>query len=129
MNVRDATSEDAGALAAIADDDVDGARLIRDRSVRVAEVDDDVVGFVAFDAGRGAVHVTRLAGDPEAVPALLGEPCSFAAGENLPVEMVLPASDADLGEELGEAGFEDAGAGPRFDGQETRRYRWQPRAE
>lgn len=128
MNVRDATSDDAAALAGIADDDVDAQHLIRDRSVRVAEADGDVLGFVAFDAGRATVHVTRLAGDLDAVPALLGEPCSFAACEGLPVEMVLPAADDALCEELTDAGFEDVGPGPRFDGEETRRYRWQPRA-
>jgi len=125
MNVRDATAEDAAALDALADDDLDAARLVRDRTVRVADDDGDLAGFVAFDAGRGAVHVTRLAGDPETVAALLDGPREFAAHERLPVEVVLDEGDA-LADVLADEGFEDAGAGPRFDGARTRRYRWEP---
>ena len=125
MNVRDATAEDAAALDALADDDLDAARLVRDRTVRVAENDGGLAGFVAFDAWRGAVHVTRLAGDPETVGALLDGPREFAVHENLGVEVVLDEDDA-LGDVLLEEGFEDVGAGPRFDGAPTRRYRWEP---
>lgn len=129
MNVRDATSDDEAALGTLADGDVDPARLVRDRTVRVAETDDGIVGFVAFDASRRAVHVTRLAGGPEIVEALLGEPCSFAATECVPVEAVLLDPEDAIRETLFRAGFEDVGPGPRFEGRETRRYRREPPAE
>ncbi|MFB6268795.1 MAG: hypothetical protein ABEH83_02545 [Halobacterium sp.] len=122
MHVREATADDADALVALADDELDGARLVRDRTVRVAENDDGVAGFVAFDTWRGAVHVTRLDGDPDAVGELLDAPRQFAAGEDLPVEAVLVEGDA-LGDVLVDAGFEDVGPGPMFDGEQTRRYR------
>jgi len=125
MHVRDATADDAAALDRVADDDLDAARLVRDRTVRVADDDGDLAGFVAFDAWRGVVHVTRLNGDPAVVEQLLDAPREFAAHEDLPVEVVLSAGDS-LGEVLREVGFEDAGPGPRFDGTETRRYRWEP---
>ncbi|MCG1004511.1 MULTISPECIES: hypothetical protein [Halobacterium] len=125
MNVRDATGDDADAMDRVADDDIDAARLVRDRTVRVADDNGDIAGFVAFDAWRGAVHVTRLAGDAETVGALLDGPREFAANEGLSVEAVLNEDDA-LGDVLEAEGFEDVGAGPRFDGAPTRRYRWEP---
>ncbi|MFC3477867.1 GNAT family N-acetyltransferase [Halobacterium litoreum] len=127
MHVRDATDEDADAVVALADEAVDAARLIRDRSVRVADDDGEVAGFVAYDTWRGAVHVTRLGGDPAALGDLLAAPCEFAAREDLPVEVVLPDDeDDDFRTILDDEGFEDAGAGPMFDGRRTRRYRRQP---
>lgn len=125
MHVREATAEDADALVSLASDELDGARLVRDRTVRVAEREDGVAGFVAFDTWRGAVHVTRLDGDPEAVAALLDAPRQFAAGEGLAVEAVLVEDDA-LADVLLDAGFEDAGPGPMFDGEQTRRFRCEP---
>lgn len=129
MNVRDATSDDEAALGAIADGDVDAVRLVRDRTVRVAENEDGITGFVAFDASRDAVQITRLDGDPGAVEALLGEPCSFAAAERVPVEAVVLEPDDSMQEALVDAGFEDVGPGPRFEGRETRRYRRAPPAK
>lgn len=129
MNVRDATNDDEAALGDLADGDVDAARLVRDRTVRVAETDDGIDGFVAFDAYRDAVHVTRLAGGPAAVEVLLGEPCSFAANECVPVEAVLLDPEDAIREALLGAGFEDVGPGPRFDGQQSRRYRRDVRTE
>lgn len=129
MNVRDATSDDEAALGNIADGGVDPARLVRDRTVRVAETDNGITGFVAFDASRDAVHVTRLDGDPEAVEVLVSEPCSFAAHERIPVEAVVLDPEEPIRETLVEAGFEDVGAGPRFDGRDSRRYRREPPAE
>jgi len=127
MHVRDATDEDADAVVALADEAVDAARLIRDRSVRVAEDDDQIAGFVAYDTWRGAVHVTRLGGDPSVLGDLLVAPCEFAEREDLPVEVVLPDEDDDeVRSILDEEGFEDAGAGPMFDGRRTRRYRRRP---
>jgi hypothetical protein len=125
MEIREATADDAGALVALADDELDGARLVRDRTVRVAEREDDVAAFVAFDTWRGAVHVTRLAGDAAAVGELLDAPRQFAVGEGLPVEAVLVEGDA-LADVLEDAGFEDVGEGPTFDGKRTRRYRCEP---
>jgi hypothetical protein len=128
MNVRDATADDADAIDALAGTALDAARLVRDRTVRVADDDGDVRGFVAFDAWRGTVHVTRLDGDPEAVRELLDEPREFAAHEDVPVEVVLVEDDA-LADVLTDAGFEDAGPGPMFDGARTRRYRCEPAGE
>jgi hypothetical protein len=126
MNVRDATADDVDSLVALASDEIDASRLIRDRTVRVAENDDGLAGFVAFDAMQDAVHVTRFDGDPDAVAELLDEPCSFAAGESLPVEVVVPDRDEEFHDVLVDAGFEDAGAGPAFDGEGTRRFRCPP---
>ncbi|WP_232703296.1 hypothetical protein [Halobacterium wangiae] len=126
MNVRDATDDDAESLVALASDDIDAERLIRDRTVRVAETDDGVAGFVAFDTWRGAVHVTRFDGESDVVGELLSEPRSFAAGESLPVEVVVPDGDEAFHEVLVDAGFEDEGEGPAFNGEETRRFRCRP---
>jgi hypothetical protein len=97
--------------------------------VRVAETDEGIAGFVAFDASRDAVHVTRLGGDAKAVEALLGEPCSFAAHERVPVEAVVTDGEDAIREVLVDAGFEDVGPGPRFGGQASRRFRRTPPAE
>ncbi|MFB6071736.1 MAG: hypothetical protein ABEJ88_02085 [Halobacterium sp.] len=126
MHVRDATAEDADELAALADAEVDAGRLVRDRSVRVAEGEDGLAGFVAFDTWQGAVHVTRFGGDPDAVRELLGAPREFAAREGLDVEVVLPADEDAFRRVLDDAGFEDVGAGPAFDGRQTRRFRREP---
>lgn len=121
--------EDADVLVTLTDDDVDADRLIRDRTVRVAETDAGVVGFLAFDTWRGSVHVTRLAGDADAIDELLDSPCSFAERESLPVEVVLLNDDESLRDVVVGAGFEEVGAGPMFDGERTRRYRHSPAAE
>lgn len=125
MHVREATADDAEAIVSLAADELDGARLVRDRTVRVAEREDGVAGFVAFDTWRGAVHVTRLDGDPAAVAELLDAPRQFAAGEGLAVEAVLVEEDA-LADVLVDAGFEEVGPGPTFDGSQTRRFRCEP---
>lgn len=129
MRVRDAVDEDAEMLVTLTDDEVDADRLIRDRAVQVAETDAGVVGFLAFDTWRGAVHVTRLAGDPDAVRELLSAPCAFAERESLPVEVVLLDSDTSLHDVVVGEGFDDIGQGPTFDGERTRRYRHVPVAE
>lgn len=128
MQIRDATADDAAALVALADEEVDAARLVRDRTVRVAIEDSDVTGFVAYDTWRGAVHLTRLSGDPEAISELLDSPREFAASEAVPVEAVLVEGD-DLAGVLEDAGFEDVGPGPAFDGEQTRRFRCESPAE
>lgn len=127
MHVRDATAEDADAVVALASAEVDADRLVRDRTVRVAVDDnDDVVGFLAYDTWRGSVHVTRFAGDEDAVGDLLREPRQFASRESLPVEMVVRERDDVVAALLEAEGFEETGAGPVFDGERTRRYRWTP---
>ena|SRR6056297_3462104 len=127
MHVRDATAEDADAVTQLASADVDADRLVRDRSVRVAvDGNDDVVGFLAYDTWRGSVHVTRFGGDEDTVDELLAAPRQFASRESLPVEMVVPESDDTVGGLLEDEGFEETGAGPMFDGERTRRYRWTP---
>lgn len=127
MQYRDATAEDVDALVALADSEVDADRLIRDRSVRVADADGKLAGFVAFDTWRGAVHVTRFGGDPGVVGDLLDAPCTFAARENLPVEVVLPSSETDAFRAvLDGEGFAETGPGPMFDGERTRRFRREP---
>jgi hypothetical protein len=127
MHVRDATAEDADAVTALAGADLDADRLVRDRSVRIAvDGNDEVVGFLAYDTWRGAVHVTRFGGDEDVVDDLLGAPRQFASRESLPLEMVVPASDDAVAGRLEAEGFEEAGAGPLFDGERTRRFRWTP---
>jgi len=126
MHVRDATADDADAVTRLAATDVDADRLVRDRTVRVACVDEEVVGFLAYDTWRGAVHVTRFGGAEDAVDDLLRAPRQFASRESLPLEMVVPESDDAVAALLADEGFEEAGAGPMFDGERTRRYRWTP---
>ncbi|SEW16520.1 GNAT family N-acetyltransferase [Halobacterium jilantaiense] len=126
MHVRDATAEDADAVTRLASTDVDADRLVRDRSVRVACVDEEVVGFLAYDTWRGAVHVTRFGGDEDTVDDLLGAPRQFANRESLPLEIVVPESEDGVAELLEAEGFEETGDGPLFDGEHTRRFRWTP---
>jgi hypothetical protein len=144
VRVRDAAQDDAEALATLADLPVSAAaHLIVERTVRVAEResddgagdeaegtdaengddDDDVRGFVAFDARPGVVHVTQLAGDRDAVARLLEEPVGFAKREEMAVEAVVPESAGGVGAAVDAFGFEAVGAGPRFEGERTRRYR------
>jgi hypothetical protein len=130
MEVRDALEADAAALAGLADAPTDVMRnLVHDRTVRVAVVDDEIRGFVSFDAREGTVHVTQLAGDTEAVSRLLGEPVAFARGEHMAVELLVPESEGDLPDAAAAAGFEYRGEGPRFDGEATEKYRLEPEAE
>ncbi|AAG20471.1 MULTISPECIES: hypothetical protein [Halobacterium] len=131
MHVRDATAGDTAAVAGLAAADIDAARLIRDRTVQVAVADDgddeDVIGFLSYETGRDAVHITRIAGDAEAVEALLDPPQTFATRETLPVEVVRPANGTDdITAALVAASFESAGPGPVFAGEPTTRYRWEP---
>lgn len=128
MRVRDAVEADADRLAARADLPAEALRqLVHDRTVRVAEPDDDgdLLGFLAFDADESCVHVTQLRGEPGAVDRLLEEPVRFAGREGMAVEITVPESDERVREAVESAGFEEAGDGPRFDGEPTRRYRLQ----
>ena len=127
MEIRDAVEADAGRLAELADSPPDVMRnLVHDRTVRVAtdgEDEGDVLGFVSFDAGRGTVHVTQLAGPADACERLLDEPIAFADGEGMAVELLVPDGSEAVESAVAAVGFEDAGAGPQFDGQPTVRYR------
>jgi hypothetical protein len=130
MDVRDALEADAEALAGLAGSPRDVMRnLVHDRTVRVAVVDDELRGFVSFDARADTVHVTQLAGDPDAVDRLLSEPVEFARAEGMAVELLVPESESALPDAAVAAGFEHRGNGPRFDGEATVRYRLDPEAE
>jgi len=124
VTVRDARPGDVEVVADLADTPrAVATRLLRERRVRVAEREGAVVGLLAYDATRSAVHLTRLAGDVETVAALLAEPVAFARAEDLPVEAVVPEGEAGARDAVAAAGFEDVGDGPRFEGERTRRYR------
>jgi len=126
MDVRDAVEEDAGAVADLTGLPSAAAReLLHDRSVRVAIEGEATAGVVAFDARPEVVHVTRLAGEPDAMARLLAEPVRFAEREGMAVELVVPDGEAAAEVALAE-GFEDVGAGPRFEGTRTRRFRLEP---
>lgn len=127
MDVRDAVEEDADALARLADGPRDVLRnVIHDRTVRVAEADEEVVAFVSFDARPGTVYVTQIGGDPEALDRLLEEPIRFARGEDMSVELLVEEDDEDIVEVIVETGFDRVGRGPRFDDIATVRYRFSP---
>ena len=127
MEVRDAVEADAEALADLADGPRDVLRnVIHDRTVRVAEVDGEVVAFVSFDARPGTVYVTQLGGAPAAVERLLEEPVRFARGEGMAVELLVEEADRVVVGVVEESGFDRVGPGPRFSGVETVRFRLPP---
>jgi len=136
MEIRDAVEADAEALAGIAAAPADVMReLVHDRTVRVAvregdgerssddgddrSSDDDVVGFVSYDARDGVVHVTQVGGAADVCEALLAEPVGFAEREGLPVEAIVPVEETAAVEAADAVGFERTGSGPRFEGRET----------
>lgn len=122
--MRDAVEADAGRLAALGDAPAETMRnLVHDRTVRVAAEDDDLVGFVSFDARRDAVHVTQFDGRPEAVERLLDEPARFARSEGMAAELLVEASREELRRAATDAGFREVGPGPRFDGAPTVKFR------
>ena len=143
MEVRDAVEADADQLAAIGDAPTDVMReLVHDRTVRVAletrasgphddtpagEGDDEeVVGFVSYDARDRTVHVTQLAGTVEACERLLAAPTRFAASEGMTVEFLAGTDDDPVREAAAAVGFREVGPGPAFAGQSTVRYRYEP---
>ena len=124
MEMRDAIEADAGRLASLTDAPRDVMRnLVHDRTVRVVEDDEAIRGFVSYDARQRTVYVTQLEGDPEVYPELLEEPVRFARTEGMAVELLVPETDSEIREAAIEAGFEQTGSGPRFDGEPTARYR------
>lgn len=127
MQVRDAVEADAGRLAELTDAPRDVMRnLIHDRTVRVAENDDVIDGFVSFDARERTVHITQIEGSTDACSRLLEEPMGFATGENMAVELLLPESNETVRHAVEQAGFERDGTGPTFDGTPTVRFRYEP---
>ena len=124
MEVRDAVEADAGRLAALTDAPRDVMRnLVHDRTVRVAEADDEIVGFVSYDARERTVHVTQLEGDPDTFERLFEEPVGFARSEGMSVELLAPDDEPDLQEAARAVGFEEVGSGPHFEGTPTTRFR------
>jgi hypothetical protein len=127
MELRDAVESDAGRLASLTDTPRDVMRnLVHDRTVRVAETDGEIVGFVSFDAREGTVHVTQLEGENDAYEQLLEEPIRFARAEEMTVELLTPNDETVVQDAAEELGFEHAGSGPWFDGKATTRYRLDP---
>ncbi|SFR86381.1 hypothetical protein SAMN05216559_0212 [Halomicrobium zhouii] len=132
MEIRDAVEADAERMADIADSPPDVMRnLVHDRTVRVAvETTDDeneeTLGLVSFDARDATVHVTQLGGTGEACGRLLDEPVRFARREGMAVELLVAETDDDVREAVEDAGFERSGPGPRFEGEQTTRYRLEP---
>lgn len=88
-------------------------------------VPDDPCGFVSFDVREGVVHLTLFGGDREACERLLAEPLRFAERERMPVEVLVGDDDAAMREALDAVGFVTQGAGPRFRGAPTERYRYE----
>lgn len=136
MVVRDAHPTDVEAIAELTGVSRDAAsRLLQERTVRVHVPDgdgdgdgddggdDELAGFISFDATERAVQLTHLAGPPEAYPDLLAEAIRFAANAELPIETVVPDGEAATRDALTAAGFDACGDGPRFDGTPTTRYR------
>jgi hypothetical protein len=124
MDVRDAVEADAERLAALTDSPQDVMRnLVHDRTVRVAEREEEIVGFVSYDAQAGTVHVTQIEGDAAVCDRLLEEPVRFAESEGMTVGLLAPEREADTRDAAEAAGFEETGAGPRFEGEPTVRYR------
>ncbi|WP_340098521.1 hypothetical protein [Salinibaculum salinum] len=124
MEVRDAVEADAGRLAALTDAPRDVMRnLVHDRTVRVAERDEEIVGFVSYDARERTVHITQLEGDRDSFERLLDEPLGFADSEGMTVELLVPDGETDVRAAAREAGFDEIGSGPRFEGEPTTRFR------
>ena len=130
MEIRDAVEADAERMAELSGSPPDVMRnLVHDRTVRVAETPADgdeeptVAGFVSFDARDSTVHVTQIGGSESACARLIEEPVSFARREEMGVEVLLPADEDAARTAIEDAGFENEGAGPQFEGQQTTRYR------
>ena len=127
MEVRDAVEADAEALAERSGAPRDVLRnVIHDRTVRVAEAEGELLGFVSFDARPGTVYVTQVSGAADVVEALLDEPVRFATTESMSVELLVADDDESLRAAAEASAFEEAGPGPRFDDVQTVRYRFEP---
>ncbi|PSP57611.1 hypothetical protein BRC82_00040 [Halobacteriales archaeon QS_1_67_19] len=130
MHVRDAVEEDGEVLGELADAPAEVMRnVVHDRTVRVAETDGEVVGFVGFDAMPGIVRVTYLRGSEAARERLLDEPVRFARKEGMSVEVLVPEGEAKTQTVVEDAGFAKVGTGPRFEGGRTIEYRFDPASD
>jgi len=124
MDIRDAVEADADRMADLADAPPDVMRnLVHDRTVRIAADDDEIVGFVSFDARERTVHVTQLEGTADVCDRLLAEPVRFARREGMAVELLVPEPEEDVRTAATDAGFDRVGSGPRFEGTPTIKYR------
>lgn len=127
MDVRDAVEDDAERVAELTGVPTGAAReLVHDRTTRIAEESEEIVGVVSFDARRESVFVTQFGGTVEAVAQLFREPASFARREGMGVELLIEESETEFEEAAIDAGFERAGLGPRFEGARTIEYRFEP---
>ncbi|PSP95818.1 hypothetical protein BRC91_00515 [Halobacteriales archaeon QS_4_62_28] len=127
MEIREAVEADAERMAELSESPPDVMRnLVHDRTVRVATTDDEVVGFVSFDARDSTVHVTQIGGSRKACEQLIEEPIRFAKREGMTVEVLLPEDENETRAAIESAGFEDDGTGPQFDGRSTTRYHLAP---
>jgi len=126
LSIREAREADAAGVAELVRLSPDAVRtVIHARTAMVAIEDASThVGFVAFDAFEGAVHITQLAGTTSVLQRLLRSPMEFALAEGLPIETLTREDAVSHIEGLQACGFTDVGAGPRFDGAATRRLRW-----
>ncbi|WP_123535843.1 hypothetical protein [Halosimplex salinum] len=130
MDIRDAVEADADRLAELTGSPQDVMRnLVHDRTVRVATDDEEITGFVSYDAQSETVHITQLEGTPAVRDRLLEEPIRFAESEGMAVELLVPEDEGETRDAAEDAGFEHTGAGPTFEGQPTVRYRLELRAE
>lgn len=126
--VIDDPSTDGPTTESADDGAADGPTDVEQPTGAAAE-DREICGFLAFDADEGAVHVTQVAGDREAVAMLLAEPIRFAENEGMPVEVFVPDAETPVVEAVEDAGFQVVDRGPWFGGEPTRRYRLETRAE
>jgi hypothetical protein len=142
MNVRDAVEGDVEALAALSNAPLGVVRnVVHDRTVRVLEAQDSGLGggassdaataggtprgFVSYDVRDGVVHLTLFGGDSDACERLLEEPLRYADGEGMAVEVLVGDDDTEMREALDTVGFVSEGAGPRFRGEPTERFRYE----
>jgi len=124
MHLRDAVEADADQLASLTDTPRDVMRnLVHDRTVRIAELDDEIAGFVSYDARDQTVHVTQLEGDAAVYEGLLAEPIRFARTEGMAVELLALREEEAVQDAAEAAGFDRDGPGPAFEGKPTVRYR------
>ncbi|MXR50127.1 hypothetical protein GRX03_00690 [Halovenus sp. WSH3] len=124
MELRDALEADAGRLASLTDTPRDVMRnLVHDRTVRIAERDGDIVGFVSYDARDQTIHVTQLEGKESIYDRLLEEPLRFARSEDMAVELLVLETESEIQSVAAEMGFDRIGPGPRFEGEPTVRFR------
>ena len=126
LSIREAREADAAGVAELVRLSPDAVRTVIHARTAMVAIDQETahVGFVAFDAFDGAVHITQLAGPTAVLRRLLRSPMEFALAEGLPIETLTREDAAAHIESLHACGFTDAGAGPQFDGAPTRRLRW-----